>query len=291
MIGKREDTKKKLYTKKNWYINTYNALGSEWLVNSIRKINPHEGFVFASFSANAAYYEDDAYKAIKDDYTPYFYVGDLFAEELTNKKVESHDEFKYLSGQRDASTIEKSMIDNHKIDILLDCKGALWYATRLGYSKKEEAIRLLKKYRELLDFDGVLLIDYYDHHIIDSIWFELRGGNRKKTRVKCFGEESTKKHLQSVFGKDFVYGNCREILIGDSDKTNFSSKMGTAIISVSAIDEMLERLQNDKSIEKKYKVKKLVNDFCFQMLPKILYGLLAMLLVILLVTLVICWVK
>lgn len=288
---KERDRKKKLYTKKNWYINTYNTLGSKWLLDSVRKINPKEGFIFASFSANAAYYENDVYEAIKDTYKPTFYVGDLLAEELKDNKIDSHENFYYISGQRDACKVELSMIDEHKIDVLLDCKGALWYATRLGYSSRGEMERLLRKYKELLDSHGVLLIDYYDHHFIDSIKFELLGNNRKQKKVQCFGEESTKRHLQRIFGDSFVQNNCEEIIRGDIRKQELSDKMGTAIISVSAIDEMLERLQNDKSIEKKYKVKKLVNDFFFQILPKIVYGILAMLLVILLVILVICWVR
>ncbi len=240
-----------LYKTKHWYHNNYNSLGSNWLFESIKQIPPYKEFVFASFSANAAYYEDDVYQTLKEEYDPYFYVGDL-EDKLNDPIRASHDRFQYISSQGDAAKIKPSIIDNRKVDILLDCKGALWYALRLGDSTEEKAIQLLQKYRDLLAPTGLLLIDYYDHHRIDTIKYQLFMINYRRTKISYFGEASTKKCLQNVFGKDFVCEHCKELVISDINSPTLSGKMGTAILNVSAIDEMLNRLKTDNGIHEKF---------------------------------------
>ena len=73
------DEIKSLYTEKHWYINTYNSLGSEWLINSLNRLNLPKGYVFVNLSANAGYYERDAYLVHKEEYNPRYYIGDLYA--------------------------------------------------------------------------------------------------------------------------------------------------------------------------------------------------------------------
>lgn len=259
------DIKEELYTKEKWYINTYNSLGSSWLIDSLEELNLPPKFRLANLSANAGYYERDAYEYFKD-LEPKFYLGDLYAGRLADTSVGSSDNFIYLSSQGDARDVLLEDLDNKKVDIILDCKGALWYSLRLGRASKEDAISLLQKYRELLEDDGILLIDYYDYREWNLVAFWISGGNRKEHILPCFGENSTKKHLQDIFGKIFVRENCKELKLSQDEKHPLSKKMGTAVITVESIDRMIELLKTDKRIHIKYrnrrilhKINKLIN--------------------------------
>ncbi len=46
------------------------------------------------------------------------------------------------------------------MDVILDCKGALWYATKIGHTDINQLIKILTTYRNLLSDDGVLIIDF-----------------------------------------------------------------------------------------------------------------------------------
>ena len=259
------DIKEELYTKEKWYINTYNSLGSSWLIDSLEELNLPPKFRLANLSANAGYYERDAYEYFKD-LEPIFYLGDLYAGRLVDVPVESFDNFIYLEGQRDARDVSLEKLDNEKVDIILDCKGALWYSLRSGRVSKEDAISLLQKYRELLTNEGILLIDYYNISGWKLILFQIFRWNRKKRILPWFGERSTKKHLQDIFGKTFVRENCKELKLSQDEKHPLSKKMGTAVITVESIDRMIELLKTDKRIHIKYrnrrilhKINKLIN--------------------------------
>lgn len=249
----------KIYISGCWYLNTYRALGDSWLLDSLQKLELRDDFCLANLSANAAWYENDVYEKIKETKNPWFYVGDLLAENLRDEKAKSHERFKYLEGQKSASDIDTSQLDNKKMDVIVDCKGALWYATWLGRTKKSELIKILESYRNLLREDGVLLIDFYDNHnFLKSLQFEIAGGLRKETSVQYFGEPSTKNHLKSVLGNRFVKEHCQKISIATNDNYPLSKFMGTAYMSVEDINVAIEMAKTKKIISLKYKYRRLL---------------------------------
>lgn len=232
-----------LYKNGYWYENTYNSLGAGWLLDSISKLNLDYGFRLANFSANAGYYEDDVYEMLKEEKNPYFYVGDMLANELKNKKKESHANFVYLEGERDANEVSVSLIEGKRVDILVDCKGALWYASQRKDFCKAKLVKLLNVYKTILKDDGVLLIDYHGNSCVsmrtDSYIFKL---NMNKRLLKKFGEPSTKKHLQNILGWRFVNKYCHVVNINPDDRYPLSKYMRTAYIKAEDIDKAIDIL-------------------------------------------------
>lgn len=119
-----------------WYESIYSSLGSEWLFRSLDKLNLKDNYVFANLSANAGYYEWDAYNFHKDGFKPIFYVDDL-ATELKNESVKSYANFTYLNKHEDAACVNLPT----KADVILDCKGALWYCLNGNSAKATKAFR------------------------------------------------------------------------------------------------------------------------------------------------------
>jgi len=198
-----------LYTKKNWYKNTYQSLGSEWLIKTLYQLDLPKGYVFVNVSANAGYYEKDAYEAHKEEYQPRYYIGDLYASSLTDKKVDSYEDFKYLDGDNDAACMDVSIIPD-KADVVLDCKGALWYCLRSG--SKKSLISLIDNYISLLKDDkSILVLDYYKYKTKiteiknELLWiFVLQGNRRSKMKIQSFGECSTYKLLSKFIAESKI---------------------------------------------------------------------------------------
>ena len=151
-----------------------------------------DNYTLVNLSANRGYYEWDAYNSHKS-YNPTYYLGDIIAEDLKDKKGEGDESFHYLEGNTDATKFDTSNL-KEKADVIVDCKGALWHQL-LEYDKNG-ITNLLSVYINLLNDDGILLIDCYTESLIEMIhnlhtWKEKKYNTRKNITVSCFGENST----------------------------------------------------------------------------------------------------
>ena len=84
-----------------------------------------DNYTLVNLSANRGYYEWDAYNSHKS-YNPTYYLGDIIAEDLKDKKGEGDESFHYLEGNTDATKFDTSNL-KEKADVIVDCKGALWH--------------------------------------------------------------------------------------------------------------------------------------------------------------------
>ena len=175
---------KRFYTKGNWYMDNYTSLGSDWLINSLTYLRKKRiigtEYILVSPSANLGYYEADAFEhESKKGYHPEYYLGDKLGKDLekkVKKRIKKDEinpfDFQYIYINSDASDFIFKCIKN-KTNIVLDTKGALWYALLGGEPKNNKLkrydlqdykctiLRLLKNYINLLKDDGILLVDYY----------------------------------------------------------------------------------------------------------------------------------
>ena len=269
----------KLYTKGYWYLNTYKALGSGWLIETLEFLDLKYEFNFANLSANAAWYEAEVYEQIKVKKHPRFYMSDIQAENLHDKKRASYENFIYLEGQRDASEVTSELFENKKMDVILDCKGALWYATKIGHTDINQLIKILTTYRNLLSDDGVLIIDFYDdYNILNALKYELSGGNVREIKVKNFAEPSTKKNLQKIFGKNFIDKHCNKIEIAGQKEYPLSYSMGTAYMKVEDLDAAIKIINTNKHIAIKYKI-----AICFRKINKLIQYIIIFLIIFLII--------
>lgn len=206
MKKKSKVTEENLYSDGMWYLNTYESLGYYWLLDSINKLIAdgliENNYVLLSLSANAAFYEWETYFIHSSNYNPKYYVSDINASKLKDKKRKSQADFMYLKGDNDAATISNSLF-LEKADIILDCKGALWYA--LNEYNIEDVKKLIEKYISLLKNDNsILLIDYYKlnpiFYVIWKIKYFYKKYNESHVTFKMFGELSTYKYFKSFFG-------------------------------------------------------------------------------------------
>lgn len=228
---------KSFYTKKYWYENTYNSLGSEWLIGSLNKLSELgklnlDNYTLVNLSANRGYYEWDAYNSHKS-YNPTYYLGDIIAEDLKDKKGEGDESFHYLEGNTDATKFDTSNL-KEKADVIVDCKGALWH--QLLECDKNGITNLLSVYINLLNDDGILLIDCYTESLIETIhnlhtWKEEKYNTRKNITVSCFGERSTYFFLYQLYGPDFINEINNPIKLNMISNEPLASKMGTSYIS------------------------------------------------------------
>lgn len=234
--------KENFYEKSKWYINTYNALGCNWIISSIEKLNLKENYIFVNLSANAGYYERDAYKIHYRKYNPTYYIGDIVASKLN--VVKSFEQFNYIQGNNDAVTMDTSKIPN-KADIIVDCKGALWHTLVDRKSGKKQLISLLENYCDLMNDTGVLLIDFYEIEIIKFIFqkiqWKFKGNNKKITSIDCFGELSTYHYLTNLCGKKGI----DKLLNTKKEITAYplASIMDTAYISKNDLEKLIEKIE------------------------------------------------
>lgn len=234
----------KFYAERFWYRNTYESLGSRWLMNSIEKLKVKNNYVFINLSANAGCYERDVYEKHFSQYNPTYYIGDVMASKLKDKKVDSFKQFNYIPGDNNAITMDISIILD-KADILMDCKGALWHAIADRKRDKAQLIQLLENYSKLLNDSGVLLMDYYKTTCVEDIlqllkWIFGRY-RRRKTSVNCFGELSTYAYLINLYGRKNIDTLLKPLNIKEEIPGYPLSKiMDTAYISKEDLDELIE---------------------------------------------------
>lgn len=240
--------KKSIYENSFWYLNTYKSLGSEWLIKSIEALNPKKNYVLVNLSANAGYYEMDAYNKHFNQYNPTYYVGDIKASKLKDKKVVSFNHFNYIQGDNNAVTMDISFMPD-KADILLDCKGALWHTMDDKKSSKQQLIKLLENYLNLLNNSGVLLIDYYKINYVKYFYQNLKWTfkqyNKKQTFIDCFGELSTYSYLVDLYGRKTVNALLKPLNVKEKIPYFPLSKiMDTAYITKDDLGKLLEITKN-----------------------------------------------
>lgn len=238
---------KSFYTKKYWYENTYNSLGSEWLIGSLNKLSELgklnlDNYTLVNLSANRGYYEWDAYNSHKS-YNPTYYLGDIIAEDLKDKKGEGDESFHYLEGNTDATKFDTSNL-KEKADVIVDCKGALWY--QLLECDKKGITNLLSVYINLLNDDGILLIDCYTESLIERIhnlhtWKKEKYNTRKNITVSCFGENSTYFFLCQLYSPDFINEINNPIKLNMISNEPLSSKMGTSYITKEDLKRLISK--------------------------------------------------
>lgn len=260
---------KSFYTKKYWYENTYNSLGSEWLIGSLNKLSELgklnlDNYTLVNLSANRGYYEWDAYNSHKS-YNPTYYLGDIIAEDLKDKKGEGDESFHYLEGNTDATKFDTSNL-KEKADVIVDCKGALWY--QLLECDKKGITNLLSVYINLLNDDGILLIDCYTEGKSEMIhnlytWKKERYNTRKNITVSCFGENSTYFFLYKLYGHDFIDKINDKIQLNISSDKPLSPKMGTSYITKEGLKDL--KSKNKKICCCRFKLFKIF----FESLPKL----------------------
>lgn len=240
--------KKSIYVNRFWYLNTYKSLGSHWLIKSIEKLNLKKNYVFINLSANAGYYEKDVYEKHFSQYDPTYYIGDIEASKLKDKKVDSFKQFNYIQGDNNAVTMDVSIIPD-KADILMDCKGALWHTIADKKSGKEQLVQLLENYSKLLNDSGVLLMDYYKTTYVkfffESLKWTFRRYNKKQTFINCFGELSTYSYLVDLYGRKTINALLNPLNIKEKVPYFPLSKiMDTAYISKDDLDKLIEITKN-----------------------------------------------
>lgn len=189
-----------------WYINTYQSSGSRWLIESLKQLDLPSDFTFVNLSANAGFYEKDAYNYfLKEGFFPTFIIDDKEAN-LPDEKVLTNGNFIYWDKHYDIieTDLSKSGLSG---DVVLDSKGALWYAARRKHYKKN-TIQVLQNYASMLKNDNsVLLIDYDKFSFnLSAIFLDMyclfsRMRKKKNVLVKFPCEHSTYKILEWRFGR------------------------------------------------------------------------------------------
>ena len=252
---KREKKLKEIYSSGYWYENTYNALGSTWLIKALKQLDLPMNYRLGNFSANAGWYEEEAFKI--STCNPTYYISDIDIENI-KKKIRPHSKnFKVISKNKDAKDITLAMIDNKPLDVILDCKGAVWHALNLKVGSYDQLLMLLNTYYKLLNKDGVLLIDWYD----DKYWgwknigyHCIKQGNNKRVNLKYFGEASTKYNFEKLIKEDSKIDiwpmNLEKI---DHPVWPLLKYMDVAVISKKEILKLINYLKaNKKFIKKEY---------------------------------------
>lgn len=253
-------TKKKLtkmYENGFWYINTYNALGSKWLIEALKELNLPMNYRLGSFAANSGLYEADAFK--ESDKEPVYYLSDIHGSNLKDEIAIAGDNFNYISGNVKAQDVTLKMIGNKPLDVIMDIKGALWYALNIKEGTYEDLVEILTTYNKLLSKNGYLLIDWYDFK--DFKWknvvFHFKNSLNKKRNLKYFGELSTKYYINALLAN-----LSEEHLNNDIRKLNVDSKevgkplseiMQVAVIDKKTLQSILNYARaNKETLESQY---------------------------------------
>ena len=237
-----------------WYKNTYDMLGSKWLFEALHKLNLKKDFSFLSPSANCGWYEREAYDSLRSEgYAPAFYVGDMASGELQNK-AEASEKFIWISGEGiDAAKIQvaprgKGTIPTY-VDVILDCKGAIWHTINNDKKDLNQLIELLENYYNLLIEDNsVLLIDYDMPSlrrrigtIYIEVYYTLRNIRRKKVKMQYMAEFTTAFYLYKYIGEKMTENAFKPMCLGfekDGFKDNFDLAFCTKTNLRKYIDEL-----------------------------------------------------
>lgn len=183
----------------NWYEQNYTymkELWPTWLSDSLlQMMEPECKYHILSPSANQGWHEKDAWKQlIAQGYQSSWILADLHGGYFyQNQKDE--DGFQYHREDCAAQTFCQG-----QYDIILDNKGALWYALR-GIFGKYRAKQLFAHYANLLkEEQSILLVDGYAHSKfshLENLWRFRRGDQE----MNHFQENSTYYELTKTLPK------------------------------------------------------------------------------------------
>ncbi len=267
-----KENNKALYENGAWYMNNYKSTGSEWLIKSLEKLSLPSNYRFGSFSANLALYEKDAFRANRG--MSHFYVSDLFGDEMPKELLaESEEGFTCLKGNRDLASITMEDIDNKKLDVVLDFRGAIWHSI-MGKKDSGVLVNVLKVMTNILNENGYVLLDSYKGNSFDNLKFDLVGAKKKMKarKIRCFGEFSTHQILNSVFGKNISL-EC----LGIRDKNSeypLARKLEVVCLEKANLDKLIAYIEkNTATVEWGYKKTKIMCKLQD-------YGLIALMIVI-----------
>lgn len=206
---------RKLYSKSSWYMNNYISLGADWLIEALNQIELEKTFKLVNLSANAGYYERDAYIAMRGKgFSPEFILSDICAENLKDEPAVFDEKFMFKKENQDAcNMIEESFFD---ADVVIDNKGALWYSLLGG---RDRLLSLLTNYLKILKPGGVLIIDKYLNNGFYYFFVRLQNLilNRRKGKIKRVQERSTFELLTKRLGKKKINSIGKEIDVSKKD--------------------------------------------------------------------------
>lgn len=153
-----------------WYDKTIKAKGTKWVIEigeEILKLNSdfQKEIKFVSPSANKATYEKILFRDwVNKKIHVQMIASDIaIVEESENSEVLGNAYFKYFES-KDAFNLQDLLIENniHKVDIIWDFKGVLWYSIK----NKNDIKNIIDVFHNLLDENGYYIIDN-----IESKWY------------------------------------------------------------------------------------------------------------------------
>lgn len=237
---------------RNWYDSTYQLTGAEWLKVGLKKIieqyeHTEQGIYIRSVAANKGRYEKEVFNYLKSEQLNIeFLLSDLEAEEFDDKE-DDMEGFKYIPSNMDAKNIDG------QVDIILDIKGALWYAnnitlTKRALEKKKELIELLNAYyRSLKNNDSLLVYDMTKNKNFISHIFNVYRIKKGKAllKVSFFGEDSTYKKFNSILKIIKADNLVHKIEINLTDTGHkLCEYMNLAYITKKELGEIIRRLND-----------------------------------------------
>lgn len=246
------------YKTDKWYENTYNSLGSKWLINSLKKLKLTRNYVLVNLSANAGYYERDAYEyEINNGRNPTYYLSDLYGDELANPRASvkvSPTGFIQISGNNNACDFDVSRI-KQQADVVVDIKGAMWYMFRENQDISKIKV-LIEKYLSILSEDGVFLTDAYVGLAIRGQFERLLGfKGKKKSKLYNFGEASTLHTLRKALGEN-ISSDIKLLNVSEVDSNYPLAKyMNVTVLSKNDLIDIQKALEelNDRDARRMFR--------------------------------------
>lgn len=187
----------------HWYDYNLEITGVDWMVKAIEVLKLWENdTVIVDVSANKGICdkwlaEEFEKKGLKSEFL-------IFDKEKVRDHIENY-EGKYVrltyTEEVDGYDIVKTMknIGVKGIDILWDVKGCLWYARR-------SSLEVLKNYHEVLNKDGILIVDNMQIKLgkaqMNKWWGEIRGKFSGYAEVSTVYKLSKHRYLTSEEWKE-----------------------------------------------------------------------------------------
>ncbi len=190
-----------------WYDGVFIWVGTSWTDELFCRLRDL-GFVkliqclnIISPSGNKGKYEKHIFKEIcSKGINNKVIVSDL--EVITDhecNEVCNNNEFVYIEGCNNAINIKNTLglVDIKKVDIIWDFRGCLWYIKRKGI---EKTVEVFEKYYEVLNNNGMIIIDGYDLTFFKFIKYWVM--KNFFAIQKGYGENSTYKRLSKLLNKN-----------------------------------------------------------------------------------------
>lgn len=226
---------------KNWYDQNYaylHASTPNWLATTLTYVlDKQTSYKIYSPSANKGKHEEDAYATLsKLGYQVSFYVSDLLGESYYRNR-EDYENFHFLHKNQRVQELNKQM----SYDIIMDCKGALWYALRKRRNRNAHVVEVLSVYEDILSDDtSILLVDAYTQTKISLVY----------NYISSFFHLSITKFRENSTGYLFkkVYGNMKfhELSVDAFDKQDVQiiQKMNLSYLTRKEITSLKEEIMS-----------------------------------------------